>query len=54
MKFFFFFFGGGGIKEVYYEICASKELINRENVISSYCVFNRATYDEKKKETWQR
>ena len=34
---------------MYYEICASKELINRENVISSYCVFNRATYDEKKK-----
>ena len=36
---------------------ASRELINRENVITSYCVFNQATYDEKKKKnkgTWQR
>ena len=31
-----------------YSSCDSA-LINKENVIISYCIFNQATYDEKKK-----
>ena len=33
---------------VLYSSCDSA-LIKKENVIISYCIFNQATYDEKKK-----